>query len=261
MPELPDVEHWRRFAARHATGHGVERVEVHDRGVLRNTSPQGLGRALSGQRVPEPERRGKWLILPFEPTPLVVHFGMTGELAWTSDRERRDRQGPERYDRVTLDLDGGDLAYRSPRKLGGLWLARRGIEDVTGRLGPDAGDLDEERFLALLEDRRGGVKAALMDQRLLAGIGNELSDEILFHAGIDPRRAVRELGDAERRALFGAVRDVVRASVRHGRIPRREGWITALRGSRDAPCPRCGGRVRADRVGGRTARWCPSCQR
>jgi formamidopyrimidine-DNA glycosylase len=148
------------------------------------------------------------------------------------------------------------------RKLGGVWLARDEPElrAITGRLGPDAAQIDREAFDELLADRRGAIKPALMNQKLFAGVGNELSDEILWHARLHPRRPVSSLEAAERTRLFEALRKVVAESSRRGRIPREPGWLTASRGHRDASCPRCRARVRRETVGGRTAYWCPRCQ-
>lgn len=257
MPELADVEGWKRYVARYAQGRRVRRVRVRDDQLLRNTSPQGLGRALRGRRLGTPDRRGKWLVVPAGDGRLVLHFGMTGELAWTT---RPDEPGP--YDQVILELDGGELRYRSRRKLGGVWWvpARGDVADVTGPLGPDAADLDEAGLRRLLADRRGGIKAALMDQELLAGLGNELSDEILWRARIRPDARVEALSDPQRGALHRALRDVLRGSVKHGHIPTTGRWLNAVRGEAHPACPRCGAPVRTGRVAGRTSYWCPRCQ-
>lgn len=257
MPELADVEGWKRYVARYAAGRRVRAVRVLDDGVVRGTTPQGLGRALKGRRLGRPERRGKWLLVPAGRGRLVLHFGMTGELAWTS------RPGPpERFDRVVLELEGGELRYRSRRKLGGVWWASSPDEAraVTGALGPDAAGLGRDELRRLLADRRGGIKAALMDQELLAGIGNELSDEILWHARVRPDAAVQELSGSRLDALHRALRRVLRRSMRHGRIPTQGRWLSAVRGRKGARCPRCRGKLVRTRAAGRTAVWCPECQ-
>lgn len=258
MPELPDVEGFRHYFARHAAGRRVEKVVVLDGSLLRNTTAQGLGRALKGRRLGRPARHGKWLLVPTGEAMLLFHFGMTGELRWTSKLERRHP-----HDRVVLDLEGGELRYRNMRKFGGVWLGHgeREAWEIMGRPGPDALELDQNGFLELLERRRGAVKPALMDQKLLAGIGNELSDEILWQARVHPRRGISSLSGRQRSRLFEAMRHVLRESVRRGRIPRRRGWLTAVRAEREPACPRCGTLLERGRVGGRTACWCPRCQR
>lgn len=258
MPELPDVEGLARYLARYAVGRRVRHVRVRDAGVLRNTTPQGLGHALDGERLGEPRRHGKWLLVPVGRGRLVLHFGMTGALAWSS-RE----PAWEEADRVVLELEGGALSYRSQRKLGGLWWLGPGEdpEAITGPLGPDAAGIERAAFEQRLAGRRGGVKSALMDQALVAGIGNELSDEVLWRARVHPRTAVKELSAERIGALHAALREVLDASMRHGRIPRAAGWLESVRGEEDARCPRCGAALRHGRVAGRTAWWCPREQR
>jgi formamidopyrimidine-DNA glycosylase len=257
MPELPDVEGFRRYFNRHAAGRRVERVEVLDRTMLRNSSPQGVGRALGGRDLERATRHGKWLVAPAGGPALLLHFGMTGLLA-NVDREK----GPHRHDRLVLHLDAGALAYRNMRKFGGVWLARDGehTEEVTGPLGPDAGRIAREDFAALIARRRGGIKALLMDQKAIAGVGNLLSDEILWRARIHPSTRTGALRSRKVSELYEAMQATIRDSSRHGRIPAEPGWLTGVRDER-GPCPRCGTRVRKGTVAGRTACWCPRCQR
>jgi formamidopyrimidine-DNA glycosylase len=186
-----------------------------------------------------------------------MHFGMTGLLVWTSS----DRSLYE-HDRVVFRLRCGELRYRDQRRLGGIWLARSEAErnNLTGGLGPDALELDADSLRAILSARRGGIKSALMDQRLIAGLGNLLSDEILWRACIDPRKPARELGPRRSGRLHAAMEEVLRDSVRRGRVPPESGWLTRVRGLRDAHCPRCGAKLRRATIASRTAAWCPRCQ-
>jgi formamidopyrimidine-DNA glycosylase len=256
MPELPDVEGFRRHFNRSAAGRRVERVEVLDRAMLRNSSPQGIGRALRGRRFEEATRRGKWLVAPAAGPILLLHFGMTGLLA-----DLAPGVAPHRHDRLLLHLDGGVVAYRNMRRFGGVWLARGRDEadGVLGPLGPDAGRIDRDDFVRLVEGRRGGIKALLMDQKAIAGVGNLLSDEALWRARINPKRSTSTLSPRAARRLHEALRDTIRQANRHGRIPSTEGWLTGVRDDR-GPCPRCGTCVSKGTVAGRTACWCPRCQ-
>jgi formamidopyrimidine-DNA glycosylase len=257
MPELPDVEGYRRYFARYARGKRVTGIEVPAPEVLRNTTPQALGRSIRGRRLGSPVRHGKWLLAPTGDPTVLFHFGMTGRFAWSGSPHENHR-----HDRVILELGDGRLRYRNMRKLGGVWLARDGseIDRIIGALGPDALEVDRERLEELLSGRRGGVKAALMNQRLLAGIGNELSDEILWQARIRPSRLISSLDERERDKLHPTMRRVLRESCRHGRIPRKRSWITSQRGRADPVCPRCRGEARRSQVAGRTSYWCPRCQ-
>src|SRR5204863_4746264 len=112
--------------------------------------------------------------------------------------------------RIIFVCEGGELRYNNMRRFGGVWLAENAEERlrVTGPLGPDAATLGYDEFVRLLEDRRGGIKAALMDQRLLAGIGNLMSDEILWRAGVRPIVSVKTLSRPRRRRIYDALRAV-----------------------------------------------------
>ncbi len=270
MPELPDVEGFRRFLSRHAEGRAIVRVEVPDPALVRNRTQGSLTRRLVGRRFGRGRRHGKWLIVPLSQVgaspraetndvpELLMHFGMTGALAWSdSDTDRH------RHDRVIFVCEGGELRYNNMRRFGGIWLARDPEERgrITGPLGPDAAALHYEQFATLLDGRRGGAKAALMDQSLLAGIGNLMSDEILWRGRIDPRTPVGRLDHRRRRRMYEALRAVVSESSRYGRVPHGERWLTRVRDNRAARCPRCGARLRWAQIAGRTACWCGRCQR
>jgi formamidopyrimidine-DNA glycosylase len=212
---------------------------------------------LKGHTLDDPKRHGKWLFVATGDNTLILHFGMTGGLRWTSNPD-----GPGRFDRVVLELDGGELAYHNMRMLGGVWLARSPAEreHVTGILGPDAAEVGREQLEEMLRGRRGGIKAALMNQRMIAGIGNELSDEILWQARVRPSRRVSSLRRRERDALLESMHEVLTESMRHGRIPRLESWLTSQRGVSEPTCPRCDTAMRRTTIAGRTSYWCPRCQ-
>lgn len=260
MPELPDVEGFRRYLARHAEGQRICSVEVLDPQLVRNRSGRAFARALAGHRFGAPARHGKWLIAPTgeEGEQLLLHFGMTGLLRWTPPGEERHP-----HDRVVFCCQDGELSYNNMRRFGGVWLAGDEAEraSVTGPLGPDAVTITEEQLDALLRSRRGAIKPALMDQRLLAGVGNLLSDEILWRARIHPATQVRALSPARRRRLYAALRAAVDESIRYGRVPHGRRWLTRVRDERAAACPRCGTLLHRGTIAGRTTCWCPRCQR
>jgi formamidopyrimidine-DNA glycosylase len=258
MPELPDVEGFRRVLADNAVGRPIERVEVLDPTMLRNTTPQALGRALSGRIFEQPARHGKWVLAPAGGPVVLMHFGMTGSLEWAEQGEPRHR-----HDRIVFRCRGGELRYRNMRRFGAVLLARDrdAAAALVGPLGPDAETLDRVQFHELLKRRRGGIKAALMDQTLIAGLGNLLVDEILWRSRIHPRRQVRSLDARRREELFRAMEETLQAAIPTRRVPGAEGWLTQVRDRRDAACPRCGARLRKSTVAGRTSCWCPRCQR
>jgi formamidopyrimidine-DNA glycosylase len=251
VPELPDVEGFRRVARR-AAGRRIDGVDVLDGTLLRG----GRGRTIVGTHFGQPGRHGKWLIFPAGDAEVLMHFGMTGRLDW-------GRRGSERHrhDRIVFVCRGGELRYRNMRKFGGVWISKRGREHVTGPLGPDAAQIDRRSFHELLGRRRGGIKATLMDQRLIAGLGNLMVDEIAWRARVNPRARVASLSRRRIDRLWDAMDQVVRESIPTGRVPPAEGWLTAARDAREPTCPRCGGRLRKSTVAGRTTAWCPRCQR
>jgi formamidopyrimidine-DNA glycosylase len=257
VPELADVEHFRRIFARHSNGRRVQRVVVTDPGILRNVSAPELDRALRGHRFEEPERHGKWLIARTDGPALLVHFGMTGDISWAADST-----GRHPHDRLILDLEQGELRYRNMRKLGGVWLAanQREVDGLLDRLGPDAFSVGRKEFLERLGRRRGRVKAALMDQSLVAGVGNLLGDEVLWRARIHPARQVSDLSGDENAALFRALRSVIRQAVDLYEEGSPSRWMR-VRGRPGARCPRCRTELARILVGGRGTYFCPACQR
>jgi formamidopyrimidine-DNA glycosylase len=258
VPELPDVEGFRRVLAEHATGRRVERVDVLDPGVLRGVAPGRFRQRLRGRRFGEPRRHGKWLIVPMRDGPvLLAHFGMTGSLVWASDDSERHR-----HDRVVFVLPHGELRYRDMRKLQGLRLVADDgeVEQVLADLGPDAATVSREQTRVRLGGMRRQVKAALVDQSVFAGLGNLLADEILWHARINPHRTCGGLSEDDLAQVHRSMRSVVRRSVRAERVPPRSSWLTGHRDDRPGSCPRCGGALAHGRVGGRGTAWCPRCQ-
>ncbi|HXF36905.1 MAG TPA: DNA-formamidopyrimidine glycosylase family protein, partial [Actinomycetota bacterium] len=203
-------------------------------------------------------RHGKRLLCPTEDGPtLLVRFGMTGGfVAGPTDP-------PHPHDRLILELDRGGLRYRDQRKLGGVWLAPDEEEaaSLLSGLGPDALEVGRRAFLDRLSRRRGGVKAALMDQGFVAGVGNLLADEILWQAGLHPRTPVAGLDPAARERLYRVLRRVLRTAVArfdHQETQRR--WLIRVRGLPGARCPRCGTALDRTAAAGRTTYFCPTCQ-
>jgi formamidopyrimidine-DNA glycosylase len=258
VPELPDVESYRRFFRERASGRVVRRVVVTDPAIVRNATPRILDRALRGRVFEDPERHGKWLLCWTDGPALLLHFGMTGH--FTASPETPERH---RHDRLILELDGHEVRYRNMRKLGGAWLAhdRQEAAAVLGPIGPDALGVGRREFLERLFRRRGGVKAALMDQRLVAGVGNLIADEVLWQSLLHPRLRIEDLDHADAGRLYRAMRTVLRESVeRYDYVPRKRGWLSHVRGRPGAACPRCRTTLERTAAAGRTTWLCPACQ-
>jgi formamidopyrimidine-DNA glycosylase len=261
VPEILEVERYRAFAEQ-ALDRPIARASMVDSRYGRGgTTGPRLRTALVGRSFEAARRRGKLLLLDVKDGPtLGVRFGMTGGLV-VDGREALDRlrYGPGVFDakwvraRVTF-ADGGQLLVHDPRRFGSLELAPN--ED---RLGPDALSASLPQLRAALATRERGdalaapLKARLMDQERLAGIGNLLADEILWRAGLDPRRRA-PLTEDEVRGLHGALRATLRQLTRRGGS--HTGDLMEERHP-DGHCPLDATPLERETVGGRTTFWCP----
>lgn len=259
MPELPDVEGFGRVLAEHALSEPVRDVEVLDEQVLRGVEPRHLRESVKGHRFGRPSRHGKWLVVPVQqgkPT-LLLHFGMTGSLQWAQRDEPRHR-----HDRVVFTFPDGELRYRDMRKLTGIHLARDDSERraALADLGPDAASVSRQELADVLAGVRRRLKPALVDQSLIAGLGNLLVDEILWRARLNPRLSTETLRPADVTRLHARMTTVLKQSMSEGRVPPRASWLTGRRDEPQGSCPRCGTPLRHARLDGRSTVWCPNCQ-
>lgn len=261
MPELLEVEAYRRLAEQ-TIGRTITTVDAPDDWFLKGgLTATGLRDAVVGATIRAARRRGKLLLVDLEtdrPT-LGLRFGMTGRLM-VDDRHALDhleyasRRDDEAWDRVAFHFEGGGrMLIRDPRRLGGVEL-----DPDEERLGPDAASVGLRELRRIVERSRAPVKALLMDQSRIAGLGNLMTDEVLWFAGIHPERRAGELGDDEVRRLHRAVRRTVDVLGRRGgahtgdHFPERHV---------DGRCPRDGAEMARATVGGRSTWFCPEHQR
>lgn len=262
MPELPDVETFRRYLAATSLHKKIKEVDIYSRQVLEDTSASQLKDALKGRQFDTARRHGKYLAAGVDSGEwLVMHFGMTGFLKYF---KRMEEEPPHERLLVTF-TNGYHLAYDCQRKLGQVTLVEdfdRFIEDKA--LGPDAlaQDLDFHTFRKAVVERRASIKSVLMNQKIIAGIGNVYSDEILFQAQIHPKVRVDSLPDEALQRLFAARETVLKTAVGRQANPEEfpVSFMTPLRGS-DGKCPKCGGQIEKTTVSGRTAYYCANCQK
>ncbi len=265
MPELPEVETSRRKAEPHLAGRRIAAVAVaEDPIVLDGASPRRVATALRGRRVDALRRKGKhlWFELDRRPWPLF-HFGMGGDF-----HIYRDASDRPRWWKLELVTDRGTrVAMTNARRLGRIRLRRDpAAEPPVSLLGPDPFlELPSARALtAGLAGRRAPIKAVLLDQGFLAGIGNWIADEVLYQAALDPRRPAAELAPAEVARLRARLRAILARAVAVGsddaRFPRT--WLFHHRWGRnpDARTAR-GERIEYLTLGGRTTAWVPARQR
>jgi formamidopyrimidine-DNA glycosylase len=278
VPELPEVESARATVERAALGRPVVEVDDTDSWECRPHAPGEIRAALLGRSLTGAFRRGKAMWCETSgldgcPTPgpvLGLHLGMSGRILvtapdgtlseggdWSGGRYGQGAEQPDRkavWDRFTLTFaDGGTLRLFDKRRLG-----RVRLDPDTSALGPDAELVEAADFAARLRRGRSPVKARLLDQGVVAGVGNLLADETLWQARLSPRRPADELSDAELDRLHTALRTATRAAIRHGGV--HTGEVIPFRGA-GRHCPRCGAEMVRATIGGRTTWWCPQEQR
>ena len=285
MPELPEVEVVRRGLERHVAGRTIETVQVlHPRAVRRHLAgPDDFAAAVTGLTVTAARRRGKYLWLPVAPGPpgtgqpaadaLLVHLGMSGQLL-LGDPGRP--LSPHVRARFTFTDSGPDLRFTDQRTFGHLAFAPGGADlpAMIAHIAPDPLEaaFDEAAVIARLRSRRSAVKAALLDQSLVSGVGNIYADEALWRARLHWARPTETLNRGEVSRLLEAVRGVLAEALKAGgtsfdslyvNVNGESGYFgrsLAVYGRAGQPCPRCGTPVRRDPFMNRSAYSCPSCQ-
>jgi formamidopyrimidine-DNA glycosylase len=257
LPELIEVERYRRLAEQALERKIVEVVAPDAWWLKGGLSAGALSDALLGRHFLAARRTGKRMMLDTsdDGPVLGLKFGMTGRLLvdGTAGMERLEygsNREVEAWDRLVVRFaDGGDLRVRDPRRLGGAEL-----DPPEGRLGPDAAGLKLAGLRQVLGDSRIALKARLMDQSKIAGLGNLIVDESLFQAGLDPARPAGSLDDAELRLLHKAIRATLRNMTRRGGS--HTGVLQPAR-HRDGVCPLDGAPLLRRTIGGRTSYSCP----
>jgi formamidopyrimidine-DNA glycosylase len=272
MPELPEVESARTVIERAALGREIIDVDDSDTYECRPHQPGDIRAALAGRSLTAVHRRGKSMWCDTSgpgresvPGPaLGLHLGMSGKIVIADGHghevdggdywERGRAPGDYRFARFSLTFaDGGALLLIDPRRLG-----RVRLDPPVESLGPDAKDISAAQFRKAFGRGTAPVKARLLDQEAIAGVGNLLADQILWQAKLNPARPVGELSQAELNRLFRAVRHSVEAAVADGGVHTLP--IISFR-TAGARCPRCGAPMLRGTVGGRTTWWCSREQR
>ncbi|TPE49701.1 bifunctional DNA-formamidopyrimidine glycosylase/DNA-(apurinic or apyrimidinic site) lyase [Amaricoccus solimangrovi] len=284
MPELPEVETVRRGLEPVMTGRVILAAEVR-RPDLRWPFPERMAERLTGARVLGLGRRSKYLLIDLDRAEtLIVHLGMSGRLL-ISGGEAREVVGefhhphpaPLPHDHVVLDLEGGArVTMNDARRFGAmdLWPTETlETHRLLAGLGPEplGNAFDAAWLAARFAGKRTPVKAALLDQRLVAGLGNIYVCEALWRAGIHPATLAGDLGEGETTALTAAIREVLVDAIAAGGSSLRDyrradgelGYFQhsfAVYGREGAPCPRCGGTIARIVQSGRSSFFCPACQ-
>jgi formamidopyrimidine-DNA glycosylase len=271
MPELPEVETTRRGIAPLAVGRRVVAVHIYDR-RLRWPVPPSLEKKLEGRTIDALDRRSKYLLFRVGKETLLVHLGMSGSL-------RAIAGSPPRATHVHADIvldSGATLRYHDPRRFGAiLWLrSPADAHPLLASLGPEPFDaaLDAGYLRQATRRRTAAIKLALMDNRLVAGVGNIYANESLFRAGIRPTTAANRVSQARFGRLIDAVRETLSEAIVKGGSTLRDyvdsrgepGYFQLAHyvyGREGQACRICGSAIKSIRLGGRATTYCPRCQR
>ncbi len=292
MPELPEVETVRRSLLDFLPNRQIQSVQVRDPFVLRGQEVLAFQRGLVGQRFQGLARQGKLLYFPLQERTLIVHLGMTGQLTVRlpnrpdttffrhkkTGLERTLQHPPDKHTHISIVLDdGAALHYRDVRKFGRVfWVPELSKTEILRRfrlgVDPILDPFDRKVLASALGSRRSPIKAVLLDQRLLAGLGNIYVDEALFRAGIRPGRGAYRVRGSQIDRLTDAITAVLIQGIESGGTTLRDfvngtgqsGYNQEklqVYGRYGSPCLTCGHILRRSTVAGRTTTWCANCQK
>lgn len=281
MPELPEVETVRRGLAPAMEGRVITHAQV-NRPDLRWPLPDRLAERLTGARVERLRRRSKYILADLDTgESLLIHLGMSGRMLVSGAMLggfHHDHPAPQKHDHVVLDMAGGArVTFNDARRFGAMDLVRTDREAahwLLAGLGPEpfGNDFNEEYLVARLHGRATPIKAALLDQHVVAGLGNIYVSETLFRAGIDPRRQAGKIAAKRIAALVPVIRDVLSEAIAAGGSSLRDhrqasgelGYFQhAFRvyDREGEPCATCGTPLKRIVQSGRSTFFCPTCQK
>ncbi len=262
MPELPDGAVFKKYLDSTALHQKIKRVEVKEKRVLESVSAEKLRDRLAGASFEKSCRHGKYLFIETDGGGhLVLHFGMTGFLKYFKDMEKE----PDHARLLVAFSNGYHLAFDCQRMFGQVaWVDSMTDYIEEKGLGPDAlsSDLSFTDFRERFFKSGAMIKSALMNQSLIAGIGNIYSDEILFQAGIHPKTKPKGLDEDRLRKLYDTMRKVLETAIKHRADPEAmPNHFMLPHRTKGEKCPGCGGEIEKEKIASRTAYFCPKCQR
>ncbi len=260
MPELPEVESFRRYLDKTSLNKTIQKVDVKNPEILQNVDKRVLKDKLEKHKIQCTKRHGKYLFAHLDSNYwLILHFGMTGKLVYFKNND----ETPYYYRILITFNDESNLAFDDPRKFGKISLTAEMDDFIEEKkLGPDVYDIDFKTFKNILTSRRGAVKILLMNQHILAGIGNIYSDEILYQACIHPKTPVNTIDHQKIKEMYKIMKNVLQTvlnrQINHRKLP--ESFLIPHR-IKNGRCPRSDTRLKTIKISGRTAYYCPLCQK
>ncbi|NLF80602.1 MAG: bifunctional DNA-formamidopyrimidine glycosylase/DNA-(apurinic or apyrimidinic site) lyase [Clostridia bacterium] len=274
MPELPEIETVKRTLTPLICGATIQSCRIIRPEVIKHPAPGDFALLLRGQRIASAGRRGKYLLLNLTGgDTLIAHLRMTGRMLCAPPEHALPL-----HTHVVFELDNGcELRFADTRRFGGLWLQRAGeTDDFSGkqRLGPEPFDacFGADYLKARLGKRRITIKQGILDQAVVAGLGNIYADEALYLAGIAPDRRTDSISYAEWQAMAAAIIPVLESAIAHngttfsdyldgaGREGQNLPYLQVYRRT-GQPCRHCGTAIARIKVGGRSSHYCPVCQK
>jgi len=281
MPELPEVETVRRGLAPAMEGCRIALAEV-NRPDLRWPLPENMAERLSGRLVERLRRRSKYILADLDSgESLLIHLGMSGRMlvsGVTLGDFHLDHPAAQKHDHVVLHMEGGArVTFNDARRFGAMDLVRTDREAahwLLAEIGPEpfGNDFNEAYLVEALKGRKSPIKTALLDQHIVAGLGNIYVSEVLHRAGIDPRRAANRISAARLAGLVPIIREVLAEAIEAGGSSLRDhrqadGELGYFQHSfrvydrEDEPCPACATPIRRIVQSGRSSYFCPACQK
>jgi len=262
MPELPEVEIFRRYFNRNALHQKIKNARVESRRIIKEISPRSLTKKLKGEEFKSTGRHGKYLFANInKDAHLVFHFGMTGSLKYFKNKDDSPR-----YVRFLINFaNGNQLAYNDPRKFGSIHFVKNADEFIKRKnLGVDPfnKNFKYSDFKKLLKKKKGTIKSIFMDQKILAGIGNIYSDEIFFQCSVYPGKGMTEISEQKLKEMFNTMKRVLKKAVAYKVDPENfpDNYLLFYR-KNNSDCPKCGGKIKRKTIAGRSSYFCSKHQK
>lgn len=261
MPELPEVESFKRYFDKTSLRQKIKKVRLGAPDMLFHASEKDVLDNLKGNTFVETRRHGKFFFALLKKNgALLLHFGMTGKFLYYMP----DKKSPKSFALLIEFGNGNNLAFQDSRRLGMIgWVSD--VDEFIQRhgYGIDALKISEKEFVAIVRKRKTAIKTVLINQRVVAGVGNEFSDEILFQSRIHPESKANVLTEAQLKTIYGHMNTILKEAVKQNadRDKLRQYFFLENRRA-DLKCPEgCKGFTEFKTVGGRSAYFCPSCQK
>ncbi|MBY9014158.1 MAG: DNA-formamidopyrimidine glycosylase [Candidatus Lokiarchaeota archaeon] len=258
MPELPEVETFKRYLDKTSLKLLINKVQILDERILK-TEENDLNKLLKGRKFESTIRHGKYLLVYLKPGYLILHFGMSGDLEYYDSKEE-----PPKFSKVIFHFNNGyNLAYISIRMFGKVSIANS-IEEFIEykKLGPDAYKMSLEEFQEAVQRRKAIAKNALLNQSFIAGVGNIYSDEILFRTRIHPKTNINTLSEGKVKELYRNIKDVLEFGIKKkGDLSTYPNEFLIPHRKKEEKCPTCNSDITRFEISGRHGFFCPSCQK